>query len=77
VTIEHAYAHELESWLSILIHIHLGYTDIAPGNQPLKGWWETSWDTVASKKEDFFNPSKDDNYTSYRRLVSVCSASFQ
>src|ERR1700742_295542 len=30
VMVSHVYADELESWLYILLHVQLGYTDVAP-----------------------------------------------
>jgi hypothetical protein len=70
VTVEHVYAHELESWLYILLHVQLGYTNRAPKGNPLKGWWVLDWHRVFEKKELFFT-TKRIGYKQYLTMASV------
>jgi hypothetical protein len=55
VTMDHLYAYEVESWLYILLHVFLGYTDIAPPSYPLKAWMDSNWEKVYDKKLLFFS----------------------
>jgi len=66
VEVQHVFPHELESWLYILLHILLGYTDSAPTDDPLKAWVKANWETVFVEKGAFFNH----NPTGYIRYTS-------
>jgi hypothetical protein len=55
IIVEHVYACEVESWLYILLHVFLGYTDRAPPGHPLKEWTNSNWQRVFEQKKSFFN----------------------
>jgi hypothetical protein len=55
VIVDHIYAYELESWLYILLHICLGYTNVAPDGDPLKAWRSSDWSYAANFKGLFLS----------------------
>lgn len=61
VVVHHVYAHELESWLYILLHVQLGCTNEIDQarEQLLKDWRSVSWQTISEKKQVFFCSDKD------------------
>ena len=62
VVVEHVYAHELESWLYILLQILLRYPKHTAGD-PLKLWQSTSQQVILEKKILIFSGQSGDHMT--------------
>jgi hypothetical protein len=71
VIVDHLYAYEVESWLYILLHVFLGYTDIAPPGHPLEAWTDSNWEKVYDKKHLFFN-LHEGSFLAYLPKVRCC-----
>jgi len=65
VVVRHTFAHELESWVYILVHVLVGYTYDPPKGHPLREWAHSDWERACEKKELFFG----DSPAGYKYLV--------